>query len=195
MSTQPKKRLTIEEYLEIDKNSEEKFEYFDGEVFNMSGVHPNHSRLELRLARLLGEQIEKRGCTIFSSNLRVKVPSMPPYRYPDLSALCGKPEFEEHSGLLCLTNPVVLVEILSPSTEAFDRGEKFTQYKSIPSLREYLLIPQNKKNVTHYSKQSERAWLQTEYSAGEVLQISSLECELDVDALYQGINFASETGF
>jgi Uma2 family endonuclease len=195
MSTQPKKRLTIEEYIELDKNSEERFEYFDGEVFNMSGVHPNHSRLELRLARLLGEQIEKRGCTVFSSNLRIKVPSMPPYRYPDLSALCSKPEFEEHSGLLCLTNPVVLVEILSPSTEAFDRGEKFTHYKSIASFREYLLIAQNKKNVTHYLKQSERAWLQTEYSAGEVLQIASLECELDVDALYNGINFESETGF
>ncbi len=195
MSTQPKKRLTIEEYIELDKTSEEKFEYFDGEVFNMSGVHPNHSRLELRLARLLGEQIEKRGCTVFSSNLRVKVPSMSPYRYPDLSALCSKPEFEEHSGLLCLTNPVVLVEILSPSTEAFDRGEKFTHYKSIASFREYLLIAQNKKNITHYLKQSERAWLQTEYSAGEVLQIASLECELDVDALYNGINFESETGF
>src|SRR5204862_7676745 len=98
MSTQPKKRYTLEEYIELDKNSEEKFEYFDGEVFNMSGVHPNHARLELRLARLLGEQIEKRGCTIFSSNLRVKVPKLPPYRYPDLSVLCDKPEFDERSG-------------------------------------------------------------------------------------------------
>jgi Uma2 family endonuclease len=195
MSTQPEKRLTIEEYIELDKNSEEKFEYFDGEVFNMSGVHPNHALLESRLITTWNVQTGGRGCFVYPSNLRVKVPSMPPYRYPDLSALCGKPEFEEHSGLLCLTNPVVLVEILSPSTEAFDRGEKFTHYKSIPSLREYLLIAQNKKNVIHYLKQSERAWLQTEYSAGEVLQISSLQCELDVDALYQGINFASETGF
>lgn len=195
MSTQPKTRLTIEEYIELDKNSEERFEYFDGEVFNMSGVHPNHSRLELRLARLFGDQIEKRGCTIFSSNLRIKVPSMLPYRYPDLSILCSKPEFEEHSGLLCLLNPVVLIEVLSPSTEAFDRGDKFTHYKSIPSFRDYLLIAQNKKNITHYVKQSERAWLQTEYSDGEILQIASLDCELDVDALYSGINFESETGF
>lgn len=195
MATQPKKRYTLEEYIELDKHSEEKFEYFDGEVFNMSGVHPNHSRLELRLAGLLDAQIGKRGCTIFSANLRVKVPSLPPYRYPDLSALCGKPEFEEHSGLLCLTNPVLLVEILSTTTEAFDRGEKFTHYKSIPSFQEYLLIAQNKKRVTHYLRQTERAWLQTEYAEGEILPIVTLECELNVDALYVGINFDSETGF
>jgi Uma2 family endonuclease len=195
MATQPTKRYTLEEYIELDKHSEERFEYFDGEVFNMSGVHPNHARLELRLAGLLEAQIGKRSCPIFSANLRVKVPSMPPYRYPDLSALCGKPEFEEHSGLLCLTNPVLLAEILSPSTEAFDRGEKFAHYKSILSFREYLLIAQSKKYITHYLRQTERAWLQTEYGAGEVLQIVSLECELNVDALYNGINFESETGF
>lgn len=195
MATQPKTRLTIEEYIELDKNSEERFEYFDGEVFNMSGVHPNHALLESRLITSLNNQTAGRGCFIYPANLRVKVPSTPPYRYPDLSALCSKPEFEEHSGLLCLTNPVVLIEVLSPSTEAFDRGDKFTHYKSIASFREYLLVAQNKKNVTHYIKQSERAWLQTEYSAGEVLQIVSLECELDVDTLYNGINFESETGF
>jgi Uma2 family endonuclease len=195
MSTQPKTRLTIEEYIELDKNSEERFEYFDGEVFNMSGVHPNHALLESRLITSLNVQTAGRGCFIYPANLRVKVPSMPPYRYPDLSVLCSKPEFEEHSGLLCLTNPVVLIEVLSPSTEAFDRGEKFTHYKSIPSFLEYLLIAQNRKHITHYVKQSERAWLQTEYSDGEVMQIAALDCELDIDALYSGINFESETGF
>ncbi|MGA9771589.1 MAG: Uma2 family endonuclease [Blastocatellia bacterium] len=195
MSTNPKKRMTIEEYIELDKVSEEKFEYFDGEVFNMSGVHPNHALLESRLITSFNNQTAKRGCYIYPANLRVKVPSLPPYRYPDLSALCGKPEFEEHTGLLCLTNPILLAEILSPTTEGFDRGEKFTHYKSIPSFREYLLIAQTRKHITHYLRQSERAWLQTEYGTGEVLQIVTLECELDVDTLYSGINFESETGF
>ncbi len=187
--------MTIEEYIELDKVSEEKFEYFDGEVFNMSGVHPNHALLESRLITSFNNQTAKRGCYIYPANLRVKVPSLPPYRYPDLSALCGKPEFEEHTGLLCLTNPILLAEILSPTTEGFDRGEKFTHYKSIPSFREYLLIAQTRKHITHYLRQSERAWLQTEYGTGEVLQIVTLECELDVDTLYSGINFESETGF
>ncbi|HEX5735725.1 MAG TPA: Uma2 family endonuclease [Blastocatellia bacterium] len=195
MATQSTKRYTIEEYIELDKNSEEKFEYFDGEVFNMSGVHPNHALLESRLITTFNNQTAGRGCYVYPANLRVKVPSLPPYRYPDLSALCGKPEFEEHSGLLCLTNPVLLADILSPTTEAFDRGEKFTHYKSITSFREYLLIAQSKKYITHYVRQTERAWLQKEYGAGEVLQIESLDCELDVDALYSGINFESETGF
>ena len=195
MATQPKRRYTLEEYIELDKHSEEKFEYFDGEIFNMTGVHPNHALLESRLITTLNNQTAGRGCFIYPANLRVKVPSLPPYRYPDLSALCGKPEFEEHSGSLCLTNPVLLVEILSPSTEAFDRGEKFTHYKSIPGFREYLLVAQSKAHITHYLRQSERAWLQTEYSAGEALQLVTLECELEVDALYSGINFESETGF
>jgi Uma2 family endonuclease len=195
MSTEEKARLTIEEYIELDKNSEEKFEYFDGEVFNMTGVHPNHALLQSRLITSLNNQTAKRGCYIYPSDLRVKVPSMPPYRYPDLSALCGKPEFEEVAGLLTLANPSLLIEILSPSTEAFDRGEKFTHYKSIPSFREYLLVAQNKKHITQYVRQSERAWLQTEYGAGEALQIVTLECEREVDALYDGINFESETGF
>ena len=186
---------SAEEYLELEETADYKSEYFDGEVFNMSGVHPNHALLESRLITTFNNQTAKRGCYIYPAIRRVKVPSMPPYRYPDLSALCGKPEFEEHSGLLCLTNPVLLAEILSPSTEAFDRGEKFAHYKSIPSFREYLLIAQSKKYITHYLRQTERAWLQTEYGAGEVLQIVSLECELNVDALYSGINFDSETGF
>jgi Uma2 family endonuclease len=195
MATQQKTRYTLEEYLELDKNSEEKIEYFDGEVFSMVGVHPNHALLQGRLITTFNNQTAERGCYIYPSDLRVKVPSLPPYRYPDLSALCGKPEFEEISGLLSLTNPTLLVEILSPSTEAFDRGEKFAHYKSIPAFREYLLVAQNKKYLTHYIKQTERAWLQTEYGAGEALQIVTLECELDIDALYSGINFESETGF
>ena len=195
MATQPTKRYTLEEYIELDKNSEEKFEYFEGEVFNMSGVHPNHALLESRLITTFNNQTAGRSCYVYPSDLRVKVPSMPPYRYPDLSVLCGKPEFEEHTGLLCLTNPALLAEILSPTIEAFDRGDKFTHYKSIPSFREYLLIAQNKKHVTHFLRQTERAWLQTEYGAGEVLQIITLDCNLDVDELYSGINFESETGF
>lgn len=144
---------------------------------------------------MLDEQIEKRGCTLFSSNLRVKVPKLPPYRYPDLSALCDKPEFEEPSGLLCLTNPMLLGEILSPSTEAFDRGEKFPHYKSIPSFREYLLLAPGRKNLTHDLKQSECSWLQTEYDVGATLHLVTLDCTINIDALYDGINFESETSF
>ncbi len=190
-----KTKMTLEEYLEFDRNSEGRFEYFDGEVFEMSGVHPTHARLERRLGRLLEEPTEARGCHVFPADLRIVVPALPPYRYPDLTALCGAPEFVKVDGLLSLTNPALIVEILSSSTAMYDQSEKFTGYKSIPSFREYLLIAQNRPHIVKYNKQSTRFWLQSEYGAGETLDIESLGCTLDVDALYQGINFASETGF
>ena len=195
MTALPKPKLTLEEYFELDNNAEGRFEYFDGEIFELSGVHPNHARLERRLGRLLEEPTEARGGHIFPADLRVVVPALPPYRYPDLTALCGPPEFVKVGGLLCLTNPVLIAEILSDSTAGFDQGPKFEGYKSIPSFCEYLLLAQHEKRVTKYLKQSGRFWLQSEYGAGETLEIESLGCELNVDALYQGINFDSETGF
>ncbi len=195
MAALPKTKMTLEEYFALDNAAEGRFEYFDGEVFEMSGVQPNHADLESNLITLLKVQLAPRGCKVYPANLRLKVPALPPYRYPDLSALCDKPVFERIGGLDCLVNPVLIAEILSDSTAAFDQGEKFTGYKSILSFREYLLLAQDKMRVVRYLKQAERFWLQSEYGAGEVVPIESLGCELDVDALYQGINFAPETGF
>jgi Uma2 family endonuclease len=195
MTALPKTKMTLEEYFELDNTAEGRFEYFDGEVFEMSGAHPTHDRLERRLGRLLEDGLEARNCHVFGSSLRVSVPALPPHRYPDLTALCGKPEFINIGGLPCLANPVLIVEILSDSTSAFDLKDKFEGYKSIASFREYLLIAQDRKFVMRYLKQAERFWLQSTYGAGEIVPIESLGCELDVDALYQGIDFASETGF
>ncbi len=194
MTAVPKEKITLEEYFELDNNSEGRFEYFDGEVFEM-GVHPNHMRLERKLGKMLDEEIEKRGCLVTSSALRVYVPAAPPYRYPDTTALCGEPKFVDINGLPCLTNPTLIVEILSPSTEGYDRGGKFAEYKSIESFLEYLLISQDKKFITLFTKHNEKFWFQSEYFAGETLKLESLECELNVDEIYQGINFESETGF
>ncbi len=189
MGAVPQKRYTLEEYFELDNSSEERFEYFDGEVFEMSGVSPNHAELEGNAITLLKPILAPRGCKIYTADLRIFVPELPPFRYADLTALCGTPVFEEVNGVQCLTNPSLIVEILSSSTEAFDRGEKFRGYKSIPSFNVYLLISQDKRLVTKYVKQSEKFWLQSEYMDGEVLEIELLDCELSIDALYQGINF------
>ena len=106
MSALPKPKMTLEEYFELDRNAETNFEYFAGEVFEMSGVQPNHADLESNLITLLKVQLAPRGCKVYPANLRLKVPDLPPYRYPDLSALCDKPVFEELGGLQCLVNPV-----------------------------------------------------------------------------------------
>ncbi len=195
MTALPKPKMTLEEYFELDRNAEGRFEYFDGEVFELSGGTPQHSQLISKATWLLGGNLYPKGCFMFSADVRLKVPALPPYRYADISALCGAPVYEEISNLPCLTNPVLIVEVLSESTEAFDRDGKFRGYKSIPSFLEYVLIAQKETRITKYLKQAERFWLQSEYGAGEVVPLESLGCELEMNALYQGINFASETGF
>src|SRR5215813_8339716 len=130
MSAQPKRSYTLEEYLELDKSSDERFEYWDGEIFSMSGVSDEHDQIEGNLHFLLRSRLDEKKCRAFLANMRIKVPTMPPYRYGDLSTLFGKTAFEKIDGVNALINPTIIIEILSQSTEAYDRGDKFTHYKS-----------------------------------------------------------------
>lgn len=189
MTAIPKQKLSLAEYFEFDRNSEANYEYFDGEIFEMSGVSPNHATIEMNLAESLNPAARKRKCRAFPANLRVKVPVLPTYRYPDMTIACGKVEFVEIGGLQCLVNPVLIVEVLSDSTESYDRGEKFRQYKSIESFREYLLISSDSKNVTHYLKHNERFWLQSDYVEDEAVRIATLDYDLNVNEIYRGIEF------
>ena len=128
-----------------------------------------------------------RGCEVFPANLRVKVPMLPTYRYPDLSVACGEAKFVKIGGLDCLENPVLIVEVLSDSTESYDRGEKFRQYKSIESFAEYLLVSQDAKFVTLFQKHNEKFWLQSDYSEDEAFHLNTLDFDINVDDLYQGV--------
>lgn len=190
MTAVPETKLTLEEYFELDKNAEGNFEYFDGEIFEMSGVSLNHGRIERNLTVKLSPRAFDKGCEVFPANNRIRVPTIPPYRYPDLSLVCGKIIFEEIGGLQCLVNPVLIVEVLSDSTEKFDRSEKFRQYKLIESFQEYLLIEQHNINVTLYQRQNERFWLQSDYTAGETFHLNTLDFDVNVDDLYQGVEFS-----
>jgi len=181
------RQMTLEEYLEFDYNAEGRYEYYDGEVFEMSGGSPEHALLGSQIGFLLRKELNPKGCSIYNSEVQIKVPAMMPYRYGDVSALCGQPIYEELGNQKLLVNPTLIVEVLSPSTENFDRAEKFRAYKSIESLREYLLISQTKKFVTLYAKHNEKFWFQSEYVEGETLKIESLDCDLAVDEIYQGI--------
>ena len=187
--------MTLEEYFELDRHAEGRFEYHDGFAVEMSGVSVQHGDLEANLMTILKNELALRDCKVNPANVRIKVPKLPTYSYADLSALCGKRIIEQVSGLEVLVNPSLIVEILSPSTEGYDRGDKFNNYKSIESFREYLLISQNKKFVTLFTKHNEKFWFQSEYGAGEAFKLESLDCELSVDEVNQGINFDSETGF
>lgn len=193
MSAVPKKRYTLDEYLDIDASSEERFEFFDGEIFSMSGVSDAHDRIESNLHVSLTFALRGKSCRVFLANMRLKVPAVVPYRYADASALCGTAKFETIGGVDVLTNPMLIVEVLSPSTENYDSVEKFTQYKSIKSFCEYILIAQDRPHVTQLIRQSKNRWLHTEYnSLEESLHLESVDCILSMDELYQDVKFPKE---
>lgn len=190
MSSLPKHRYSLEEYFELERVSEAKYEYFDGEVFAMSGASPEHEAVFGNVFTALRNQLRGRSCYVFSSNLRVKVPTAPPYRYPDLTALCGQPEYETIGGIRALTNPTLIVEVLSSSTEGYDRGDKFAHYKSIESFSEYLLIAQHRPHVTHYVKQTDGSWSYEDANAiSNTLNLPTIDCILSLSEVYQDVSF------
>lgn len=190
MSALPVTKLTIEEYIELDKNSEDRYEYFDGEVFAMAGGSPNHSRLSVDVCSILREKLRGKPCEVFNADMRINVPTAFPYRYPDASVVCGEPIFDEIQGQYRLVNPLLIVEVLSPTTENYDQGKKFTAYQSIESFREYLLIAQDRPHVIQYVKQSKSRWLRIEHEGliSEV-QLESLNIALTLAELYERVTF------
>ena len=195
MVANPKRRYTLEEYFELERKSEERFEFWDGEVFCMSGVSEEHAEIETNLITSLKPRLRARGCRVFPANVRIKVPSAPPYRYADMSALCGEAKFEEIGGVDALINPSLIVEVLSPSTEGYDRGDKFTHYKSVPSFNEYLLVAQHRPHVTHLVRRDDGAWVHNEYNDLEATpRLSSLDCELSMREVYENVSFDAPPG-
>ncbi len=194
MSSQPSRKYTLEEYFELELASEEKYEFWNGEVFCMSGVSLAHSQIEGNLMFGMRTQLDKHGCRVFPANLRVKVPAYPPYRYPDLTALCGSPEIENVGGLDMLVNPALIAEVLSTSTEAFDRGDKFTYYKSVASFSEYLLVAQHRPHVSQFVRGENGAWTFREFNdLVESVRCASVPCVLALKEIYRDVVFESAT--
>ncbi len=190
MTALPKHKYTLAEYFEMDAKAEARLEYWDGEIFDMSGVDPDHNQIESNLNLHLRLKLQGKPCRAYLVNTRIKVPSLPPYRYGDLSALCGEPQYEKIGGVRALVNPALIIEVLSESTEAYDRGSKFTHYKSIPSFCEYLMISQYALHVTQLVKQADGNWLHYEYNDGDaVVPLRSLDCELTLREIYQNVPF------
>jgi Uma2 family endonuclease len=190
MSSQPQQRYTLEEYFALELASEEKYEFWNGEVFCMSGASLAHNRIARNIGTKLNTELRARGRHSFPADLRIKVPRYPPYRYPDLSALCGSPEIENIGGLDVLTNPALIIEVLSKSTEGFDRGDKFTYYKSIPSFSEYLLVAQHRPHVSQFVRQENGVWTFMEFNdLAETVRCASVPCELALHEIYRDVTF------
>jgi len=191
MSRDSQRHYSVDDYFMVEEMSEVKHEYWNGEIFDMSGVSPEHAQIEVNITIQIGSGLAGRDCRIFPANVRIKVPSLPPYRYADLSGIFGEPEYETAGGVKVLTNPSLIVEVLSDSTEAYDRGDKFTHYKSIASFREYLVIAQHRPHVTQFMKEDDGSWKYFEYNdMTGVVKLASLVCELPLHRAYENVTFS-----
>jgi Uma2 family endonuclease len=181
--------LTAEQYLGIERKAKCKSEYFSGETFAMAGEGVPHNVLVAAVLLELGEQLRRRKCTVFPSDMRVLVNSTGLYTYPDASVVRGAPELAD-TQLDTLLNPFILAEVVSPSTEAYDRGRKFEQYRSILSLREYLLISSERMHVDHFTRQTDGRWMLVSADKPEAtIELTAIGCVLTLSALYEKVEF------
>lgn len=182
-------KYTLEEYFELERTSEERYEFWDGHVWAMAGANANHEQIVINAAVHL-RSLLGRGRTVYGSNLKTIVPDYPPYRYPDLTVVCGKAQIEQIGRMDALINPQMIIEILSPSTEAFDRRHKFNYYKSIPNFTEYLLIATDHPNITHYSKKGDE-WVFTEVQGLDAeLAIPTFDVTMLLSEIYLDVDFS-----
>lgn len=184
MSSQRKTLLAPEEYLAIERKSEIKHEYFAGQMFAMVGASRRHNLITVNIIRILGNQLLNRPCNVYPSDMRVKVSATGKYTYPDVVVACEEEKFDDAENDTLL-NPVIVIEVLSESTEAYDRGKKFEHYQSIESLTEYLLVAQDPYRIEQYVRQSNREWRYAEYhNAEDVIKINAIGCEVVVKDVY-----------
>jgi Uma2 family endonuclease len=187
MASEPLQRLSPQDYLAFERQAEAKHEYVGGEVFAMAGASANHNLIVAHLVSQLDLQMLDRPCRVYPSDLRVAVAAEGPFYYPDVVALCDEPRFldDETDTLL---NPAVVIEVLSPSTEAFDRGLKFAHYRTIASLREVVFVAQGTVRVEHFVRQPDGHWLLSDHSTPEaVVELPSLECHLALSRIYDKV--------
>ena len=179
---------TPEEYLRMERNASLKSEYINGQIYAMAGASRRHNLITFNLAMELGPQLTGQDCEAYLNDMRVKV-SPTTYTYPDVVAVCGEPRFEDNE-VDTLLNPQVIIEVLSPSTEARDRGVKFAQYRRIASLTDYVLIDQDRVGVEHYKREGDRWMLNEIMDLQGNLQLESISCRLSLQGIYNKIRFA-----
>ncbi|MBK8912271.1 MAG: Uma2 family endonuclease [Chlorobi bacterium] len=188
MDALPRKYLTEEEYLAIERAAQWKSEYYQGEMFAMAGGSEAHSLIAMNLGGEIREALRSKPCRVYNSDLRVQVDSVGLYTYPDLSIVSGQPQFaeEQKDNLL---NPVVIIEILSPSTEAYGRGKKFDLYQQLRSLKEYILVAQDRVSVISYVRNDDaETWTMRSYwQLQDVLTIASCNATVPLAEIYRDV--------
>ena len=184
MASNPKKLLTEEEYLASERQAEFRSEFLAGEMFAMAGASRRHNRIVTNLVAALDNQLRARPCNVYSNDMRVKAERTGLFTYPDVVVTCGAERFADAENDVLL-NPLIIIEVLPDSTEAYDRGKKFENYQSIESLQEYLLVSQHSRRVEQFARQSGKNWLYAETrEPGESVKLQSIACELRLEDIY-----------
>jgi Uma2 family endonuclease len=186
MSAQTIVKMTDAEYLAFERASDIRHEFLDGEIFAMAGAGAIHGRISTNLSGLLFNALRRKSCEVFSADLRVHIPTTGLYTYPDLLVVCGQPQFLDNE-FDTLLNPKVIIEILSPSTEAYDRGAKFADYMTLPSLAHYVLVSQDRVRIEVFTRQEAGPWLYSQQLAGEKVELPAIEAVLVVDEVYENV--------
>jgi Uma2 family endonuclease len=192
MAVASRKNWTVEEYLAFERSSETRHEFLDGEVFAMAGASSRHSLIVGALYASLFVQTEARECFVYQSDMRVQVSASGLYTYPDIVALCDTPIFDDRVQDTLL-NPSVVIEVLSPSTEAYDRGRKFLHYKSIPTLEAYVLVTQDAPRVEIYLRQPDNTWVYADFTAlDDLVSLPPIDCKVSLRRIYTKVQFGDE---
>ena len=191
---QPRRKYTIDEYIELLKTSEERFEYFNSEVFSMAAGKISHGFISVNVAGELRSLLAGRPCQVANGEVAIKTVLEPPFRMPDVSVVCGEAQTEDFQGIEMLLNPLFICEVLSPSTGAYDRDGKFLVYQAIESFKEYLLVERDRAHVTRYVRQPDNQWLRADVIGLESsISLESLGITLALSEIYRMIKFpASE---
>jgi len=188
MSSQLKTYFTPEEYLAIERRVEYKSEYFNGKIVGMTGASRNHNLIVANVTREITRQLKERPCELYPNDMRVRIPATQLYTYPDVAVVCGKPSFEDEY-LDTLLNPILIVEVLSESTESYDRGKKFSNYRTIESFAEYILIAQDEPRIEQYVKQPDGRWLLSDtHELDSAIELTSIQCRLDLREVYDKVS-------
>ena len=183
MSSQPKLRYSVEEYLALDREADYKSEYVAGEIFAMGGASPKHVLITVNTAREFGNRLRDTNCQVYSADLRIQAEKGDAYHYPDIAVVCGKPEYME-GRKDTVTNPLVIVEVLSQATRSYDRGDKFASYRRIATLREYILIAQEACHIEHFVR-TEGGWEFTEIDDCQAnLIVPTLDIAIPLTEIY-----------
>jgi Uma2 family endonuclease len=184
MSTRPPAFLTEAEYLELERRAETKSEYYHGQMFAMSGGSPTHGEIILNVGSEFRQQLRGKGCHVYSSDVRLRVTPAGLYTYPDVMVVCGDAQFVDDQRDTIM-NPVVLVEVLSPSTQVYDQTQKFQLYRSLPSLTDYLIIAQDRPYIEQHTRQPENRWLLSEFKElDQSVPLASIGCTLKLAEVY-----------